>query len=106
MDHHLLAILGKSEDSDFDSETEFPTVVSGFSEIQSKGDLVNQAKARFKDKIFRPGIIKSARLSGDTENQGLIPVEVTTQTPTTTPTINQPLIDRDIQSSLGAIPRR
>ena len=41
MDHHLLAILEKSEDSDFDSETEFPTVVSGFSEIQSKGDLVN-----------------------------------------------------------------
>ena len=106
MDYHLLAILEKSEDSDFDSETEFPTVVSGFSEIQSKGDLVNQA--RFRDKVFRPGSIKSARLAGDTENQGLIPVEVTTQTPTTTPTVNQPLIEtsRGIQSSLGAIPRR
>ena len=42
MDYHLLAILEQSEESDFDSETEFPTVVSGFSEIQSKGDLVNQ----------------------------------------------------------------
>ena len=106
MDHHLLAILEKSEDSDFDSETEFPTVVSGFSEIQSKGDLVNQA--RFRDKVFRPGSIKSARLAGDTENQGLIPVEVPTQTPLTTPIVNQPLFEasRGIQSSLGAIPRR
>ena len=37
MDYHLLAILEKPEDSDFDSETEFPTVVSGFLEIQPKG---------------------------------------------------------------------
>ena len=81
MDYHLLAILEQSEESDFDSETEFPTVVSGFSEIQSKGYLVDQVK--FKDKVFRPGSIRSARLIGDPENQGFIPVEVTTQTPTT-----------------------
>ena len=104
MDRHLLAILEESEDSDFDSEYDFPTVVSGLSDIQSRGDLVNQARVSFKDKIFRPGIVKSARISGDTEKQGLISVEVTTQTQTTT--ISQPLIGRDIPSSLGAIPRR
>ena len=105
MDYHLLAILEQSEESDFDSETEFPTVVSGFSEIQSKGDLVDQA--RFKDKVFRPGGIRSARLAGDSENRGFIPVEVTTQTPTTNPTVNQPLrteASGGIQPSLGAIP--
>ena len=107
MDYHLLAILEQSEESDFDSETEFPTVVSGFSEIQSKGYLVDQVK--FKDKVFRPGSIRSARLIGDPENQGFIPVEVTTQTPTTNPTVNQPLVTEasgGVQPSLGAIPRR
>ena len=105
MDYHLLAILEQSEESDFDSETEFPTVVSGFSEIQPKGDLVNQAK--FKDRVFRPGSIRSARLTGDSENRGFIPVEVTTQTPKPNPTVNQPLITEasgGIQPSLGAIP--
>ena len=91
MDYHLLAILEKSEDSDFDSETEFPTVVSGFSEIQSTGDLVNQAK--FKDRVFGPGSIWSARLAGNSENRGLIPVEGTTQTTTTNPTVTQPLTE-------------
>ena len=106
MDYHLLAILEKPEDSDFDSETEFPTVVSGFSEIQPKGDLVNQAK--FKDKVFRPGSIRSARLAGDSENRGFIPIEVTTQTTTTNPTVTQPLTEASggIQPTLGAIPRR
>ena len=81
-------------------------MVSGFSEIQPKGDLVNQAK--FKDRVFRPRGIRSARLAGDSENRGFIPVEVTTQTPTTNPTVNQPLIEASggIQPSLGAIPRR
>ena len=67
MDHHLLAILEESEDSDFDYEYDFPTVVSGLSDIQSRGDLVNQARVSFKDKIFRPGIVKSAGILGDTE---------------------------------------
>ena len=75
MDHNLLAILEETEDSDYEYDYNFPTVVSGFSEIQAGGRLVDQA---FKDKVFRPGIKKSARVAGDTERQGLI--EVTTQT--------------------------
>ena len=67
MDHHLLAILEESEDSDFDYEYAFPTVVSGLSDIQARGSLVNQARVSFKDKIFRPGVVKSARISRDTE---------------------------------------
>ena len=106
MDYHLLAILEEPDDSDFDSETEFPTVVSGFSEIQSKGDLINQAK--FPDRIFRPGSIRSARLAGDTENEGLIPVEATTQTTTTNSIVTPSLTEASggIQPTLGAIPRR
>ena len=104
MDHHLLAILEESEDSDYDYEYDFPTVVSGLSDIQARGSLVNQARVSFKDKIFRPGVVKSARISRDTERQGLISVEVTTQTQTTT--ISQPLIGTGTPSTLGAIPRR
>ena len=106
MDYHLLAILEQSEESDFDSETEFPTVVSGISEIQSKGYLVDQAK--FKDRTFRPGIIQSSRLTGNPENLGFIPVETTTQTPTTDSVVSQPLITEASgvdQPSLGAVPR-
>ena len=97
MDYHLLAILEEPDDSDFDSDTEFPTVVSGLTEFQPR-NLVNQAK--FPDRPFRPGNIRSARLAGDSDNQGLIPVVVSTQTPTTNPTVSG-----GIQPSLGAIPR-
>ena len=55
MDYHLLALIEQLDDSDFSSDSEFPTVISGFSEIQSRGPLANQAK--FKDKTFRPGVI-------------------------------------------------
>ena len=105
MDYHLLALIEQLDDSEFSSDTEFPTVISGFSEIQSKGYLVDQAK--FKDRTFRPGIIQSSRLTGDPENLGFIPVEATTQTPTTDPVVNQPLITEAsgvAQPSLGAVP--
>ena len=102
MDHNLLAILEETEDSDYEYDFNFPTVVSGLSEIQARGELVNQARVPFKDKIFRPGVVKSARISGDTERQGLI--EVTTQTQTTS--INQPVTGTGTPSTLGAIPRR
>ena len=81
-------------------------MISGFSEIQSKGYLVDQAK--FKDRTFRPGIIQSSRLTGHPKNLGFIPVEATTQTPTTDPVVNQPLITEAsgvAQPSLGAVPR-
>ena len=102
MDHNLLAILEETEDSDYEYDYNFPTVVSGLSDIQSRGELVNQARVSFKDRIFRPGVVKSARISGDTERRGLI--EVTTQTQTTS--ISQPLIGTGTPSTLGAIPRR
>ena len=76
MDHHLLALIEQSEDSDFNSDTEFPTVISGFSEIQVRGPLVDQAKV----KQFRPGVIRSGRLTGNLEHRGLIPVETSSQT--------------------------
>ena len=106
MDYHLLALIEQSEDSDFSSDTKFPTVISGFSEIQSRGSLVDQAK--FKDRPNRPGIIWSGRLTGNPENLGFIPVETTTQTPTTDSVVSQPLITEArgvAQPSLGAVPR-
>ena len=102
MDHNLLAILEETEDSDYEYDYNFPTVVSGLSDIQTRGELVHQARVNFKDKVFRPGLVKSARLSGDIERQGLI--EVTTQTQTTS--ISQPVTGTDTPSTLGAIPRR
>ena len=104
MDHHLLALIEQSEDSDFNSDTEFPTVISGFSEIQVRGPLVNQAKA----KKFRPGVIRSGRLTGNPEHRGLIPVETSSQTPTTDSVVSQPLRTEAsgvAQPSLGAVPR-
>ena len=54
MDHNLLAILEETEDSDYEYDFNFPTVVSGFSEIQAGGRLVDQVA--FKDRVFRPGV--------------------------------------------------
>ena len=68
MDYHLLALIEQSDDSDFSSDTEFPTVISGFSEIQARGPLVDHAK--FKDRPFTPGVIRSGRLTGNPEHQG------------------------------------
>ena len=79
MDHHLLALIEQSDDSDFNSDTEFPTVISGFSEIQVRGPLADQAKV----KKFRPGVIRSGRLTRNPEHRGLIPVETSSQTQTT-----------------------
>ena len=53
MDHNLLAILEETEDSDYEYDYNFPTVVSGLSDIQTRGELVNQARVPFKDKIFK-----------------------------------------------------
>ena len=39
MDHNLLAILEETEDSDYEYDFNFPTVVSGFSEIQAGGKV-------------------------------------------------------------------
>ena len=66
MDHHLLALIEQSDDSDFSSDTKFPIVISGFPEIQVRGPLVNQAK--FEDRQFRPGVVRSGRLTGNPEH--------------------------------------
>ena len=89
MDHHLLALIEQSDDSDFSSDTKFPTVISGFSEIQVRGPLVDQG--RFKDKQFTPGEVQSGRLTGNPEHRGLVPVETVAQTPTTESVVSQPL---------------
>ena len=81
MDYHLLALIEQSDDSDFNSDTELPTVISGLSEIQVRGPLADQAK--FKDRQFRPGEIRSGRLTGNPEHRGLVPVETVAQTSTT-----------------------
>ena len=101
MDHNLLAILEETEDSDYDYDFDLPTVVSGLSEIQAGGRLVDQVRVPFKDRVFRPGVKKSARVAGDTERQGLI--EVTTQTQTT---VTVTVTGTGTPSTLGAIPRR
>ena len=89
MDYHLLALLEQSSDSDFSSETEFPTVIPRFQEVQERGPLANQAK--FKDRIFRPGERWSGRLTRNPELTGSVTVETTTQTTTTVSVVNQPL---------------
>ena len=81
-------------------------MIYGFSEIQVRGPLVDQGK--FKDRQFRPGVVRSGRLTGNPEHQGLIPVETSTQTPTTDSVISQPLRTEAsgvAQPSLGAVPR-
>ena len=103
MDHHLLALIEQSEDSDFSSDTEFPTVISGLSEIQVRRPLVNQAKA----KQFRPGVIRSGRLTGNPQHWGLNLVETSNQTQTTDSVVSQPLrteASSVAQPSLGAVP--
>ena len=45
MDHHLLAIIEQSKDSDFSSDTEFPTVISGLSEIQVREGSQKKCKS-------------------------------------------------------------
>ena len=107
MDYHLLALIEQLDDSDFSSDSKFPTVISGFSEIQSKGPLANQA--RFKDKTFRPGLIRSGRLTGNPDDTGLVSVGTVAQTPTTESIVSQPLgteASGVTQPLTGAIPRR
>ena len=107
MDYHLLALIEQLDDSDFSSDSEFPVVISGFSEIQSKGPLADQAK--YKDRIFRPGLIRSGRLTGNPDNTGLVSVGTVALTPTTDSIVSQPLgteASGATQPSTGAIPRR
>ena len=107
MDYHLLALIEQSDDSDFNSDTELPTVISGLSEIQVRGPLTNQA--RFKDRQFRPGEIRSGRLTGNPEDRGLVPVGTVAQTSTTESIVSQPLrtdASGVTQPLTGAVPRR
>ena len=104
MDHHLLAIIEQSEDSDLSSDTKFPTVISGLSEIQVRRPVVNQANA----KQFRPGVIRVGRHTGNPQHLGLIPVETSNQAQTTESVVSQPLrtgVSSAAQPSLGAVPR-
>ena len=89
MDYHLLALIEQSDDSDFNSDTKLPTVISGLSEIQVRGPLANQAK--LEDRQFRPGEAWSGRLTGNPEHRGLVLVETVAQTPTTESVVSQPL---------------
>ena len=106
MDYHLLALIEQSDDSDFNSDTELPTVISGLSEIQVRGPLVDQA--RYEDRQFRPGVIRSGRHTGNPQHLGLIPVETSNQAQTTDSVVSQPLrtgVSSAAQPSLGAVPR-
>ena len=106
MDHHLLVLIEQTSNSDFSSDTELPTVISGLSEVQVRGPLADQAK--FKDRQFRPGEIRSGRLTGNPEHRGLVPVETVAQTPTTESVVSQPLRTEAsgvTQPITGTVPR-
>ena len=68
MDYHLLALIEQSSESDISSESEHPSVIPEFQEIQIGGLVANQAK--FVDKIFRAGERLSARLTGNPNLRG------------------------------------
>ena len=72
MDYHLLALIEQSSESDISSESKYPSVIPIFQEIQIRGPLVNQAKPKFADKIFRARQKLSARLTGNLELRGSV----------------------------------
>ena len=79
-------------------------MISGFSEIQVRGPLVNQAKA----KKFRPGVIRSGRHTGNPQHLGLILVKTSNQAQTTESVVSQPFrtgVSSAAKPSLGAVPR-